>query len=106
MKRIVLRGFAGLFLLALQFGFTGPGFAQANSFQFWVKSLDGKTYTINANSGTTLADLKGILNRQGGYPEQRMLVIYLAIELKDGQRTLVSYGVKSEAVVHLVMRRK
>ncbi|XP_042889936.1 polyubiquitin-B-like [Penaeus japonicus] len=69
----------------------------------YVKTLTGKTVTIEISPQDTVEVLKAKLEDKEGIPPDQQRIIHDGNQLEDG-RTLDSYNIKSEAVLHLILR--
>jgi ubiquitin len=71
--------------------------------QFFVKTLTGKTLTLDAEPTDTIEVLKLKIQAKEGIPPDQMRLIFDGEQLED-DRTRNSYGILREATVHLVLR--
>ena len=95
MKRLLLLLFVVLFTTAL--------LAQGGSFQIYVKTLMGTTYTLDVNQGNTIYQVKEMVQTETGVSPARQRLIFAGKVLEDG-RTLGDYNIQKETTLHLVFR--
>ena len=95
MKRLLLLLFVVLFTTALS--------AQGGSYQIYVKTLTGTTYTLDVNQGNTIYEVKVIIQNRTGVSPARQRLIFAGKVLEDG-RTLSDYNIQKETTLHLVFR--
>ena len=69
----------------------------------FVKTLTGKTITLEQAATQTILDLKRKINKREGIPPDQQRLVFAGRQLED-YKTLDDYNITDASTIHMVLR--
>lgn len=81
----------------------GGGLEGEGSKQIFIKTLQGKSITLDVKDDDTVQSIKDKIKDIEGIPVDQQRLVFNGKQLEDGN-TIADYGIQADSSIHLVLR--
>ncbi len=79
------------------------GGSEGTSKQIFIKTLQGKTLTLDVSDADTIQSVKNKIFEKEGIPQDQQRLVFNGKQLED-DKTIADYNIQADSNIHLVLR--